>query len=169
MPVIDSTRVEVDEILDSLPEGFERVPSSIIPVLQYTQEKFGYLPELAVIGIAKYCRAPASTVYGIATFFAQFRFTPIGKNVITVCRGTACHVRGCQSIIEELVSDIGIQPGQTTEDLEFTIQTVACYGSCALAPVVIINGKVHGRQTVKTIKKAVRNLRKAAKKEEIEA
>ncbi len=166
MPVIDSTQSEVDEILDNLPGRFGREQSSIIPVLQYTQEKFGYLPEPAVIGIAKYCRVSASTVYGIATFYAQFRFTPIGKNVITVCRGTACHVSGCQGLLDELEKLLGIGPDSTTPDLEFTIQTVACFGSCALAPVILINGKVHGRQTPKSTRKLIKKIKAPAEAEE---
>jgi hypothetical protein len=101
-------------------------------------------------------------VYGVATFYAQFRFKPLGKNRITVCRGTACHVRGSGRLVEELERELGIKAGDTTDDMLFSLQTVACLGSCALAPVVVINDKVYGKTTPKSVKKTLKKIEPAA-------
>jgi len=91
-----------------------------------------------MLGISQYLKIPESEVWGTASFYAQFRFSPVGKNMIVVCRGTACHVRGSAGILRELERELGIKPGETTEDLMFSLERVACFGSCALAPVVVI-------------------------------
>lgn len=148
----DELRTKIEEVISELPVRFGRERSNLIPALQYAQGNVGYLPEEVINAVSRHLRVPASTVYGAATFYAQFRFTPIGRNVITVCRGTACHVRGSQGIIDKVKNILGIGPGETTPDLEYTLQTVACFGSCALAPVALVNGKVHGRQSPKSIK-----------------
>jgi NADH-quinone oxidoreductase subunit E len=96
---------------------------------------------------ARFLNVPNSDVWGVATFYAQFHLHPQGRHQIKVCEGTACHVRGGQAIVEALEEELGIRPGETTEDLEFSLERVACFGSCALAPVLVVDGKVHGRMT----------------------
>jgi NADH-quinone oxidoreductase subunit E len=121
--------------------------SELIPILQNVQQVFGYLPEEAMSRIAGFVGVPECTVFGVATFYAQFKFVPVGRNVIKVCRGTGCYVKGAPRILEELEKLLGIKDGQTTPDMEYTLETVACFGSCALAPVVVVNDRVYGRMT----------------------
>ena len=124
----------------------------LIPILQETQEKFRYLPEEAMREIARFLRIPESTVYGVCTFYAQFKLTPLGRKIVRICRGTACHVRGGSKILEEVEKQLGIKAGETTEDLEYTLETIACFGSCALAPVMVIDKEVYGRMTTSKVK-----------------
>ena len=104
-----------------------------------------------MLGIAKNIGVPESRVYAVATFYTQFRFTPIGKNIVTVCRGTACHVRGAKRILEEVEQRLAIKEGETTEDLEYTLETAACIGCCALAPCAMINDDVEAKLTPKKV------------------
>ena len=127
----------------------------LIPILQETQEKFRYLPAEAMREIAKFLRIPESTIYGVSTFYAQFKLTPLGRKIIKVCRGTACHVRGGAKILEETEKILGIKAGETTDDLEYTLETIACFGSCALAPVMVIDDIVHGRVTTNKVKSII--------------
>ena len=130
-------------------------PSLVIPVLQYVLAAAGYLPQSAVQATADHLRVPISRVLGVASFYSQFHFEPRGATTIQVCRGTACHVRGSGAILRELEEHLGIKAGGTTPDLLHSIETVACFGSCALAPVLVRNGRVHGRQTGSTAKAMV--------------
>jgi len=127
--------------------------SDLIPILQETQQQLSYLPGESLERIAKYLKIPASTVFGVATFYTQFKLVPLGRNVIKVCRGTGCHVRSSSQILTEIEKELAIKAGQTTPDLEYSIETVACFGSCALAPVVVINDRVYGRMTPEKVKK----------------
>ncbi|HUX47991.1 MAG TPA: NAD(P)H-dependent oxidoreductase subunit E [Dehalococcoidia bacterium] len=136
-----------EERLNEILSSYEGRVDELIPILQQVQQVFGYLPELAMKKIAKFLKLPESTVFGVGTFYAQFKLVPTGRNVIKVCRGTACHVRGSAQILGEIEKQLGISAGETTPNLENSIETIACFGSCALAPVVVINGKVHGRMT----------------------
>jgi NADH-quinone oxidoreductase subunit E len=123
----------------------------LIPILQETQEALGYLPVGAMEKIAHHLLLSVGEVYGVATFYAQFRLVPSGKNRVTVCRGTACHVRGGNRILKEVAQRLGIKPGETTQDMEYTLETVACIGACALAPNLTINNAVHGQLTTKKV------------------
>ncbi|MBI4284666.1 MAG: NADH-quinone oxidoreductase subunit NuoE [Chloroflexi bacterium] len=125
--------------------------SELISILQSAQERFGYLSGDVMARIADFLRLPASTVFGVATFYAQFKFIPTGRKVIRVCRGTACHVRGSLRILREAEKQLGIKSGETTEDLAYSLETVACFGSCALAPVMVVDKDVYGRMTTKTV------------------
>ncbi len=123
----------------------------LIPILQDVQHEFGYLPEPEMQAVAQFIGLPESRIYGVATFFEQFKFTPQGKNQIVVCRGTACHVRGAKRILEEFEEKLNIMEGETTEDLEYTLGTAACIGCCALAPCVMINDDVEAKLTPKKV------------------
>jgi NADH-quinone oxidoreductase subunit E len=126
--------------------------AELIPILQQVQKVLGYLPEEAMSQIARFVDVPECTVYGVATFYAQFKFVPLGRNVIKVCRGTGCYVRGAPRILDEIEKLLGIKDGETTPDMEYTLETVACFGSCALAPVMVINDRVYGRMTPDKVK-----------------
>jgi NADH-quinone oxidoreductase subunit E len=97
--------------------------------------------------IADFVKVPESTLFGVATFYAQFKFVPVGRNIIKVCRGTGCYVKGSPRILDEMEKLLGIKDGGTTPDMEYSLETVACFGSCALAPVVVVNDRVYGRMT----------------------
>ncbi len=120
---------------------------ALIPILQETQACFGYLPEDAMREIAAFLGTTPGAVFGVASFYAMFRFRPTAKKRITVCRGTACHVRGGPRILDEVENVLKIKDGEMTADGEYSIEEAACFGSCALAPVMVINEQVYGRMT----------------------
>lgn len=138
---------ELEERLAEILREFEGRPQELIPMLQRTQRALGYLPEGALLEIAGLTRLPAARVYGVATFYAQFRLEPVGEHIIKVCRGTACHVSGSDVILEDIQNCLNVAPGGTTEDKLFTLETVACFGCCALAPVVVVDDLVYGLMT----------------------
>jgi len=119
----------------------------LISLLQEVQSRFGYLPPEAMGAIADFVEVPGSTVYGIATFFNQFRFTPLGKHPVTVCMGTACHLAGGRLVLEAMARELDIEVGGITPDHEFSLDRVACIGCCALAPVAVIGDSVYPRMT----------------------
>lgn len=141
------TREKLDEIFSR----FKGSKEEMIPVLQAAQEQFGYLPLDVMQEISRFLKIPDSTVFGVGTFYAQFKFVPTGRNIVRICRGTACHVRGAPRLLDEVVKQLSIQPGETTEDLEYSLETIACFGSCALAPVMVVNDRVYGRMTPKKV------------------
>ena len=136
----------------------QRKREELIPILQEVQAEFTYLPEDAMLEVARYTRVPESRVYSIATFYAQFRFIPTGRNHIQVCRGTACHVGGANQVIEEIEEQIGIKEGETSADREYSIETVSCIGACGLAPTMVVNETTYGRLTRKEVSKLLDNL-----------
>jgi NADH:ubiquinone oxidoreductase subunit E len=131
----------------------------LIPALQYVQSQEGYLPPDAMAAVAAHLGVSESRVFGVASFYSLFHFEPRGRNTVTVCRGTACHVRGSGGLLRDLENLLGIEAGSTTQDMLFSLETVACFGSCALAPVVVINDKVYGRQTTASLKLLIENTR----------
>ena len=121
---------------------------SIISLLQDTQELFGYIPEDVVFWLSGELNIPASNFFGVATFYAQFYLKPRGKNILTACCGTACHVKGSATVINRIREDLSLTEGEdTTEDARFTLESVACVGACSIAPVLIANRKVYGKVT----------------------
>jgi len=140
--------------LSRIKDIFKRHPAnrgSLIPILQDIQEDFGYLSEEAVGELAHLMSISANEIYGVATFYTQFRFSPPGRHTVQSCQGTACHVRGGRMILNELELRLGITAGKTTADGQFDLERVACLGCCALAPVVAVDGKVHAQVTAKKI------------------
>ena len=135
------------EKLEHILLNFSRGRDNLIPILQEVQQGFGYLPEGAMQEIADFLRLSNSTVYSVGTFYTQFKLVPSGKRVVRVCRGTACHVRGGARILREVEKRLGIKPGETTEDWEYSLEIIACFGSCALAPVMVVDRDVYGRMT----------------------
>lgn len=130
---------------------------ALIPILQKSQEVFGYLPEEVMSRIAKATRMKEANVFGVASFYAQFRFEPVGEHIIKVCHGTACHVAGAGRITDALSNEIGIAPGETSKDMKFTLLNVACLGCCSLAPVIMIGDKTYGRLTTDSVVKVIRD------------
>jgi len=139
--------------LQTILSEFDGKEEEIIPILQKVQSTYSYLPEQSVREIARFTHVPASQVYGVATFYAQFRFTPRGRKHCMVCRGTACHVNGASRILEETEAALGIKEGETSADLEYSLETVACIGACSLAPAMMINGTVEAKLDPKKVRK----------------
>jgi NADH:ubiquinone oxidoreductase subunit E len=149
--VILQNNAEPDMALD----GFYGKPEELISLLQYFQTQYGYLSEENVRQIALFLKISEAQIYGVASFYSQFKFTKPGRNRIRVCLGTACHVQGGEQLSQETQNVLGIHPGQTTEDHSFDFQEVACLGCCALAPVVEINSKIHGKMAPEPLRKAL--------------
>ena len=141
--------------LDEILAGYGRERDNLIPLLQEVQDRFQYLVSEAVQRVAEHLELSENDVYGVATFYAQFRFVPPGLHHVKVCQGTACHVRGSGMIVDAISRTIGIEPGQTSADGKFSLERVACFGSCALAPVVVLDDKVFGRMTAAKTKKLI--------------
>jgi len=142
----------IEERLNEILSSYQGGEAELIPILQKVQQEFGYLPQPAIKRIARFLHLPEITIFGIATFYAQFKLVPTGRNIIKVCRGTACHVRGGARILKEVEKQLGIKPGESTPDLEYSLETVACFGACALSPVVVLNNKVRGKMTTQKVK-----------------
>jgi NADH-quinone oxidoreductase subunit E len=147
---------KVDEVIAQHGAG----AGSLIPVLQKSQDALGYLPKQALDRIAQGLRVPASSVYGVATFYAQFRLKPVGKYIIKVCHGTACHVASGQKITEAFERELQVKDGETTQDRKFTLESVACLGCCSLAPVAMIQKETFGRLSGDSVAKVLAEVRK---------
>lgn len=135
---------DMNTILEKYPNASR---DALIPILQEVQEVQGFLSRDAVRYIGRHLSLPVSKIYGVATFYNQFRFEPIGKYHIQICRGTACHVKGSAKLLEILSKELDVKPGQTTRDGMFSIEVVACIGACGLAPVISVNGEFHAGVT----------------------
>jgi NADH-quinone oxidoreductase subunit E len=149
--VITIVEADTKEKLDEIFSHYSGRQEELIPILQEAQEQFRYLPSEVMLEIANFLRLPESTVFGVSTFYAQFKFSPTGRRMVKVCRGTACHVRGAPRILNEVEKRLGIKPGETTDDLEHSLETIACFGSCALAPVMVVDDQVYGRMTASKV------------------
>lgn len=139
------------ERVDKVLASYTREKANLIPILQQVQSVLGYLPEEALKHIAWYVGTPECNVFGVATFYAQFKLTPQGKKLVRVCRGTACHVRGSDKVLSEMESQLGINVGETTTDMEYTLETVACIGACALGPIMTVDNETYGKMTTKRV------------------
>ena len=143
-------------LMDSLIEKYKTKKGNLIPLLQGVQEIYGYIPHAVFLKLHHEVGLKLADMYGVATFYAQFRLTPVGKHIIKVCHGTACHVQNAPKITEALMDSLKINDGETTEDNLFTLESVACLGCCSLAPVMMIGnetyGKLDGKKSVKIIK-----------------
>ena len=135
---------------------------ALIPILQEVQQQHGYLSREAVVEIGRHLGLPASKIFGVATFYNQFRFQPQGKFHIQVCRGTACHVKGSAAILDALKRELKIDAGQTSRDGTFSLEVVACIGACGLAPVICVNGEFHASLTPQKVVKILDMYRKKA-------
>jgi NADH-quinone oxidoreductase subunit E len=135
---------QIEVVLNRFPDAGR---DALIPILQLVQEAEGYLSEHAVVRVGRHLRLPAAKVYGVATFYNQFRFQPLGKYHITLCRGTACHVKGSANVLETVMRTLRLDPGSTSRDRLFSLEVVACMGACGLSPVININGEFFAKVT----------------------
>jgi len=150
------------EELDKTLEEYKNVEGSLITILQKAQDIYGYLPREVIERIAGALKQKAAKVYGVATFYTQFRFNPVGKYLIMLCKGTACHVNGATMIEDAVCEELGILDGETTGDGLFTLNNVACIGCCSLSPVMMINGETYGTLTREKVKVVLDDLRAKA-------
>jgi len=146
-------------MMDPLIEKFKGKKGNMIPLLQGTQDLFGYIPREAFEKLAAETGLKLSEMYGVATFYAQFRLSPVGKHIVKVCHGTACHVQNANELTDALEEALKIKDGETTEDGLFTLESVACLGCCSLAPVMMIGDETHGKLTGTQAVKIVKNIR----------
>ncbi|UCF10908.1 MAG: NADH-quinone oxidoreductase subunit NuoE [Candidatus Bipolaricaulota bacterium] len=153
-PVI--TADELAERLAPILSKYLGKEGAVISLLQDVQEEFGFLEERAMTAVADALRLPVSHLYGVASFYAQFYFEPRGRNIVRICTGTACHIRGAPAIQTTLEEELGISAGETTDDLEFTLETVNCVGCCALAPVVMVGDQVVRRKELQKVINALK-------------
>jgi NADH-quinone oxidoreductase subunit E len=149
----------MQERLNEILFSYQGKEEELIPILQQVQQAFGYLPELAIKRTAEFTNLPESTVFGVSTFYAQFKLVRSGRNIVRVCRGTACHVRGGARVLKEVGRHLGIKPEETSPDFEYSLETVACLGACALAPNIVVNGKVYGRLTESKVRKILAGIK----------
>jgi len=139
--------LKLEGALQDLLAQYRDQKGALIPVLQEAQNIYGYLPKEILERIAKELRLPFSKVFGVVTFYAQFHLKPRGRNIIRVCLGTACHVRGGARVFDAIQTHLGVSDGETTGDLRYTLETVACLGACGLSPCMMVNDETHGRLT----------------------
>jgi len=149
----------VQKQIDKVLSNYKGVESELIPILQNLQDVLGYLPPEAMTETARFLNIAETSVYGVTTFYTQFQLSQPGRNIIKVCQGTACHVRGAKKIADAVHKKIGIGPGQTSEDGEFSVERVACIGSCALAPAVVGGDKIHGPMTPEKMEDLIDEIR----------
>lgn len=151
----------MEDILNKILQTYLQNEGNIITILQDIEKYCGYIPEEAVYWFSKKLDIPASRFFGTATFYSQFHLKPRGKNVITICRGTACHVKGSDRLINRIFMELDIPEGEdTSDDLKFTVEKVNCIGACGIAPVMIFNKEVHGKMTLDKMMKEVNKLKK---------
>ncbi len=155
---------EIDiSLMNEVIDKFQREDGNLISVLQDAQEAYGYLPIDVINVIADRTGSKRAKIYGIATFYSQFRLKPRGKYMILTCQGTACHVNSSEAIAEALCEELNIEFGDSTNDLMFSLEEVACLGCCSLAPAIMINGEVYGNLTPKSAKKIIQDIYAAEK------
>ncbi len=161
LPVVEvSVAPDPDlSLLDPLIHTFRGKKGSLIPLLQGAQELYGYIPPAVFLRISAESGIPLSDLYGVATFYAQFRLHPVGKYIVKVCHGTACHVQNATEITESLEEALMVKDGETTGDRLFTLESVACLGCCSLAPVMMIGDQTYGKLTGKEAVKIIQNIR----------
>lgn len=148
------------ETLDAILDRYDRNPAQLIPILQDVQAEENYLPREVLELISQKLDIPIVRVYAVATFYKAFSLKPRGKHIIQVCMGTACHVRGGDRILDKMIRDFGVGPGETTKDMEFTLETVNCLGACALGPIVVVDGEYHGQMNPPKWSKIYKTLKK---------
>lgn len=146
--------LQIVEEMSPLSEG------DIIPMLQRLQDAYGYLPPAAVLAVCEETALPASRVFGVATFYSQFSLEPRGKHLVRCCRGTACHVRGGHRVQDTLEKTMGVADGETTKDMLFSLESVACLGACALAPVMVVDKTYHGKMTPRNTELLLKDIMK---------
>jgi NADH-quinone oxidoreductase subunit E len=146
--------------LNTILDKYQREPSSLLAILQDIQDEENYLPKDTVKQVAKELSMPLARIYALSTFFSSFSLEPRGKHICTVCMGTACHVRGAPRLVEHIEREFDIAAGETTQDMQLTLETVNCVGACALGPLVILDGEYHGNTNPAKLDRVFRPLKK---------
>ena len=155
LPSEQPEEIDYMELNDIIEEQFNNDKENLIMILQEIQRRYNYLPRPALTYLSEKMDVPLSQIYGVGTFYSTFSLEPRGKNIISICLGTACHVRGADRVHEIIEKNLGISAGQTTRDMQFTLESVRCIGCCSLGPVVKINEDIHGRVTPDKVKKII--------------
>lgn len=150
--------IETSEIIETITRRGENAP--LISILEDIQARYRYLPRDAMILVSEWLNIPLSQLFSVATFYHAFSLVPRGKHTIHICTGTACHVRGAIQILERLEAKLGIQPGETTQDRQFTLETVNCLGCCALGPVAVLDGDYLGQMTTRTVDRVLKRVQR---------
>ena len=145
--------------MEKVIDEFDRDQRELIHLLHEIQKQFGYIPAHTISQIAKQLKISESEIFGVLTFYKAFTLKPRGKHIITICMGTACHVRGAPKILDEFKRELSIEPGETSEDNLFTLETVNCVGACALGPIVILDGDYHGQMKTREVDKLIKKCR----------
>jgi len=158
---VEAPNLKIEDILTK--HNFEK--KALIPILQDIQAECHYLPQDALLIVSKSLGIPLVDIVGVATFYRAFSLKPRGKHLVTVCLGTACHVRGGPKILDEFQRILNVKPGDTTEDGEFTLETVACLGCCAIGPVVVLDGNYHAQTTIRKVDAILKKYKKEKKNE----
>ncbi|MFZ0391953.1 MAG: NADH-quinone oxidoreductase subunit NuoE [Calditrichia bacterium] len=164
---MEVSQAAVEERVDLAPlnkilSKYGKKKGTLIPILQEAQKVYGYLPREVLIRMAEATGTELSQIYGVATFYSQFRLKPVGKHIVRVCHGTACHVSGAGRITEACEEQLGVSDGETTADRQMTLESVACLGCCSLAPVMMIDDDTYGRLTDREVKKVLQKFQKEA-------
>ena len=150
----------MEKAFNKILKEHKKSDGNIISILQKIQNEYGYIPQDAVYWFSNKLDIPASRFFGIATFYAQFHLAPRGRNIVTTCCGTACHVKGSARLVDALIREFKLDKGEsTTSDREFTLEKVNCVGACSIAPVVIINSRIHGKMSAENLMKEIRKLK----------
>ncbi|MFC1961592.1 NADH-quinone oxidoreductase subunit NuoE [Chloroflexota bacterium] len=144
-----------EALIQDVISGYEPEPDKLVPILLHVQSRLGYLSPEAISRVAKFLGLTEGDVYSVASFYTQFRLKPVGRHCLTVCLGTSCYIHGAPRILAELERETGIKDGETSEDMAYTVESVACIGCCALAPVLRINNLVHGEMTAPKVKEVL--------------
>ena len=150
------------KLIEPVLDEYAGIKGSLITILQHTQDIYGYLPKEAIIKISEATGIAESEIMGVGTFYTQFRFQPVGKYLIMLCQGTACHVNSSELILQTIKDELGIDDGETTDDGLFSLKCVACLGCCSLSPVMMINDNTYGSLTPDKTKKILKEIREAA-------
>jgi len=154
-------KLTIKKIIDS----YQSDKGFLVPVLQDVQQELNYLPRESLDLVSEYMKVPISQIYEVITFYKAFSLEPRGKHQISLCQGTACHVRGVPLIIDHIERELGIESGQTTKDLNYTFETVNCLGACALGPVMVVNDEYHSQMNITKTSKLLKKIDKEIKKE----
>ena len=150
--------------IDKLLENRKNSPNELIEVLQDVQENYDYLPEDVLKTISEKLEIPLIEVFRVANFYKAFTLKPRGEHLLTACMGTACYVRGAPKFLDEVLGQLNVRPGETTEDGKFTVETVSCLGACALGPIVVLDGKYYDHMTAGKLRNLIQKVRKKSKK-----
>jgi len=152
-----------EEKAEEIVRKYDSSHDSLISILQDVQSEYSYLPESIIKLVARKLELPLIQVYGVATFFKAFSLKPRGKHLLSVCLGTACHVRGAPAVLDEVERELSIKPGETSEDMQFTLETVNCLGACALGPIIVVDGEYHGQIVPGKVQATINRCKKSPK------